>query len=160
MNNHLNLRSIAFYAIAIGSVVALFVITTNYGEAHLQAPSKVGGRYAMQADNLPECLKDSPLILSIQQSGVYLTGSLLAEGSSEKTTKIAEERPSLTGKWDGQQLTLSGSLKEFNACQGNLQIQGTVDNNQLMGKLRLDSTSETIEFTAPLQESAPQLQAH
>lgn len=54
--SHFNLKSLAFYGVAIGSVLVLFKTVTAYGESNLKAPDKIGGIYRLEAQNLPECI--------------------------------------------------------------------------------------------------------
>jgi hypothetical protein len=160
MSSHFNPKSLAFYAIAIGSVVVLFSVTTAYGESHLRAPKAIDGRYPLSASALPGCLTSQNPVLLIQQSGVYVTGSLVTANADERTVKVAEERPSLKGNWNDDVLTLSGPLNHLNACQDTVQIQGTVNNHNLNGKLRLGSTPNEVEITAQQEEPKPKAQGH
>jgi hypothetical protein len=111
--SHFNLKSIAFYGIAISSVVVLFRIVSTYGEANLKAPPSIGGSYQINAQNLPECLKSDALVLNIKQSGIYLNGSLLPAKTDVQTATIAEEKPSLNGRLDNQQLSLQPQKRHF-----------------------------------------------
>lgn len=167
MSSHFSPKSLAFYIGAIGFVVALFSITTAYGEAHLRAPSPIDGRYPISTSSLPGCLSDKKLVLTVQQSGIYLTGSLLPEDADERLTRIAGERPSLTGRWDNQQLALDGPLKYLENCEGKVNIQGAVNDKTLTGKVRLepaDSAAGTgageADFTAAREAPKPKAQTH
>ena len=154
MNNHFNLKSLAFYGAAIGLVVVLFSITTNYGEAYVKAPRDIDGHYPINGDDLPGCLKSNRLVLDIKQSGVYLTGALLAADASEKATKAIEQHPPLTGQWN-QQLSLAGSLTHLKACEGTITIKGSINqDNKLDGTISLNS-AETKNFTAQRQKPKP-----
>ncbi|HEY9620597.1 MAG TPA: hypothetical protein V6C78_09520 [Crinalium sp.] len=160
MNTHFNAKSLAFYVVAIGFVVVLFSVTTAYGNTHLHAPTAIDGRYSFAASNLPGCLKADKLILNIQESGIYLTGSLLSADADDRIVKIADERPSLTGEWNDQQLTLSGRLSHLKNCDDTVHIQGTVNQNALTGNIRLESASEVADFAAQREESKPEAQSH
>ncbi|HCF30241.1 MAG TPA: hypothetical protein DEV81_24275, partial [Cyanobacteria bacterium UBA11049] len=71
MKNHFNFKSLAFYGIAIASVLILFKIVTAYGEKNLKAPVPIEGRYRLNlAQNIPICPQESNLVLDIQQSGI------------------------------------------------------------------------------------------
>lgn len=149
--SHFSPKSLAFYGVAIGSVTTLFLVTTRYGEAHLQAPKPIQGDYAIAPTTLPGCLSDRPLTLSIQQSGIYLTGTLLPAAAADRTIRIAKERPSLTGRWNSQELHLSGALSQVPQCSGTVQIQGTIQDTTLTGTIQLDTSAPTTPFTAQLQ---------
>ena len=149
----MNLKSLTFYVGSIGFVVALFSFTTAYGEANLKASTKIEGRYRIAAQALPGCLKDDePLVLTIQQSGVYLSGSLLSKDETTQTVTAAKKKPSLSGTWDQQKLELSGLLSHLDACQKEggrvpmVKIEGTISQNNLQGKIRLDSLPAGTNF--------------
>lgn len=155
---HFNLKSLAFYASAIGSVLVLFSLATNYGESRLKAPAKIDGFYRIAAQDLPGCLKAEALVLNVQQSGVYLAGALLAADQANKLA--AEQEFPLTGTWEQQQLVLSGLPIHLSACQrvssrsGKLptvKIAGTINaaRNQatertLQGKIQLDAAAASF----------------
>jgi hypothetical protein len=164
MSSHFNLKSLVFYGSAIGAVVILFSVVTAYGEAQLKAPIQIKGRYQIAAQDLPGCLKSKQLLLMIEQSGIYLNGSLLPGDAAEKLVKKAEERPSLTGRWSNQQLVLNGPLSQLPNCQSEVNIQGTIEGTPQAGKLdqatlngtiRLSSEPTAASFTAK-QEPAEQ----
>jgi hypothetical protein len=151
----MNLKSLTFYVGSIGFVVALFSLTTAYGEANLKASTKIEGRYQIAAQNLPGCLRnDEPLILTIQQSGVYLSGLLLFKNETSQTMTIAKEKPSLSGSWDQQKLELSGLLTHLQSCQKDggqvpmVKIEGTFSQNTLQGKIQLDSSTTGTNFAS------------
>ncbi|XGV99401.1 MAG: hypothetical protein ACAF41_10750 [Leptolyngbya sp. BL-A-14] len=155
MGNHFNLKSLSFYGGAIAVVVALFSVVTAYGEANLKAAQKIDGRYQIPAQALPGCLKSEQLILLVQQSGIYLTGSLLASETAEALEKRATERPSMTGNWENQRLTLQGDASYLPKCQGDVKIQGTIAQQSLNGTLSLSSAPGEIPFTGTLEAPAP-----
>ncbi|MGH2413862.1 MAG: hypothetical protein ACRDEA_09275 [Microcystaceae cyanobacterium] len=145
--SHFNLKSLSFYGIAIGSVVLLFKVVTAYGDSSLKAPPSIGGRYRLQAQNLPQCLASEPLFLTIQQSGIYLNGALFLEPNQ----KTAEERLSLSGKWQNPSLNLSGSVAHLNTCHdlGNpVNLQASWEKDTLRGQINFGASHEKIEFTA------------
>lgn len=161
MGNHFSLKSLSFYGGAITFVVVLFSIVTAYGEANLKAAQKIDGRYLIPAQDLPGCLKSEQLILLVQQSGIYLTGSLFAVDTAETLEKRATERPSMTGNWENQQLTLQGNASYLPKCQGDITIQGTITEQLLNGKLSLSSAPGTIPFSAKQEATKPkQSQGH
>lgn len=146
-----NLTSLAFYGGAIGAVVALFSFATAYGEANLKAPTKLDGQYRIAAQALPGCLKAEALILTIEQSGVYLSGSLLNADETDKTLTASKKQSSLTGMFDREQLTLSGVPSHLDACLKTAQIpevlvQGAVTEGTITGKIRLGSGSASVNF--------------
>jgi hypothetical protein len=165
MKNHFKLQSLVFYGVAISSVLLLFKVVTAYGETNLKAPAPIEGRYRLSLDqNLPNCLELSDLVLDIQQSGIYLNGSLLPADSNAQQTKSGKKRPSLTGKLSNQQLQLSGSVPISNICNrpvsSNLNavtIQSQIQKASLAGKLTLAAIGESskeIKFTAQRETPA------
>ena len=158
--SHFNLKSLAFYGVAIGSVVILFRVVSAYGEANLKAPPPVGERYRINAQNLPGCLKSDALFLNIKQSGIYLSGSLLPADSNTQVETIAEEKPSLSGQLSHPQLSLSGSVPWVTSCNSpvgqaggsggssSIKIQGQLQGKTLAGEITLSSISEPAKFTA------------
>jgi hypothetical protein len=54
---------------------------TAYGETNLKAAPAIAGDYRFDAQNWPECLKSDSLVLTIEQSGVYLSGNLKSDNS-------------------------------------------------------------------------------
>jgi hypothetical protein len=160
MGNHFNLKSLGFYAGAITFVVTLFSVVTAYGEANLKAAQKIDGRYQIPAQDLPGCLKSDQLVLLVQQSGIYLTGSLLAADTIETLGQRAAECPSMTGSWEKQRLTLHGEARYLPKCQGTVKVQGTIAEQTLNGTLSLSSTPGDIPFTAQYEASQPKALAH
>ncbi|MCL1469804.1 hypothetical protein [Argonema antarcticum] len=162
--SHFNFKSLAFYGTAIGSVVILFKIVTVYGQ-NLKAPFPIDGRYRITAQNLPECLQSDDLILNIQQSGIYLNGSLLAlsknvemPNSASTSETIVQPKPSLVGRWKNQQLTLSGSVNKLSSCNNkvNLSIQANVNQQTMNGQMTLNSTTQPVKFTAQRESNEQQ----
>lgn len=154
--SHFNLKSLAFYGTAIGSVVVLFSVVTSYGNSHLKASPAVDGRYRLDAENLPGCLKGSPLVLTIQQSGEYLGGYLLPADIVEK--KLTQKKVSLSGKLHNQQLSLSGLVPGITRCQKGttVVIQGQLQGKTFVGKITVSSIPQPADFTAA--EEPPEAQ--
>ncbi len=157
-----NLKSLGFYGGAIGFVVALFSFATAYGEANLKAPNKLEGQYRIAAQSLPGCLQTDALILTIQQSGIYLSGSLLNADETSKTLTASKKKPSLTGLLDRDQITLSGIPSHLDECLKTapvpkVLIQSTVTKNVIKGKIRLESEAE-VTFVGK-REPSPEAQA-
>ncbi|PSB28124.1 hypothetical protein [Stenomitos frigidus] len=161
MGNHFTLKSLSFYGGAIAFVIILFSMVTAYGEANLKAPQKIAGRYQIPAQDLPGCLKSEQLILLVQQSGIYLTGSLLTVDTVDTLEKRAIERPSMTGNWKNQRLALHGDASYLPKCQGDVKIQGAIAQQSLNGTLNLSAAPGDIPFTARLEALQPkQPQGH
>lgn len=149
-----------FYGGAIGSVVALFSLTTAYGEANLRAQRSIDGRYPIATSSLPGCLQSKKLVLFVQQSGIYLTGSLLLADAAEETIRVAEERPSLTGQWQNQQFTLDGTIGYLPGCQDGVRMRGAIAQESLNGTLRLNSAPDEIHFSAQREAPKAKSQEH
>ena len=164
-----NFKSLAFYGGAIAAVVVLFELTTSYGETHLKAPPSIEGRYPLSFAQKPDCLK-SDLVLTIQQSGSYLSASLLPINTNGKQATAASKKPSITGQLSNQQLNLSGADK-VKICNNavsqteitgrsndnqpsQVNIQGRVEGKTLQGQIKLSSISQPIEFTAQRESPA------
>ncbi|WP_341526270.1 hypothetical protein WKK05_27490 [Nostoc sp. UHCC 0302] len=153
--NHFNFKSLAFYGVAIGIVVLLFKTVTAYGEKNLQASPVINGRYRlMLAENLPNCQKSDPLILNIQQSGIYFNASLLPATTNADT----DEKHSLTGLLTNQQLSLAGKVQRSILCNSprsqdnqiksvTIQMQ-LLDKNSIKGQLAVSDISQNWTFTA------------
>lgn len=163
--NHFNVKSLTFYGIAISSVLLLFKTVTIYGENNLQAPRVVNGSYQLKlTENLPNCKNLFPLVLNIQQSGIYLNASLFPENANAETKK----QLSLTGILKNQQLNLSGKVASENLCsQANSQTQPSqsvimqmqlADPGKITGQLTLNNTSPNLKFVAVKQQIPEQSQ--
>ncbi|MCU0546550.1 MAG: hypothetical protein MUE44_31040 [Oscillatoriaceae cyanobacterium Prado104] len=162
----LNVKLLTFYSVSIAVVGVLFKVVTVCGETNLKAPPAIAGNYRFDRKSLPECLKSDVLVLTIEQSGVYLSGKLRA-GSSETDIKTtAEDKLSLSGKWENQGLSLSGKVENLAGCSGEqtaggksfVKLRGIVEGNSLNGKISLtDDAGATIFFakreTAVKQEN-------
>ena len=85
--NHLNLKSLAFYGVTIGLVAVLFKVVSAYGETNLNDGPAIAGSYRFDAKSLPECLNLIPWCLTIEQSGVYLSGNLRSLSSEADRRK-------------------------------------------------------------------------
>jgi hypothetical protein len=159
--NHFNFKSLAFYGVAISSVLLLFKVVTAYGENNLQAPPAINGLYRLTlAKNLPLCEKSGALILNLQQSGIYLNASLLPAS----TNADIDVKHSLTGiMLRNQRLSLSGTVDKSILCNiSPLQNHPTnsvtiqmqlVDGGQMTGQLTISDISQNLGFTATPQKS-------
>jgi len=157
---HFNWKSLAFYGGAIVVVVVLFKAVTAYGNAKLKAPPAIGGDYRLNSQTLPGCLKSDALLLHIQQSGVYLNGSLRSADGNTQLATAAQEKPSLTGHISDKQLNLVGSVPFVSRCKNlaqqadaskqplSVKIQGVVNGETLTGQIALSSVPTAAEFTA------------
>ena len=135
-----------FYGIAITSVTALFTLASAYGEANLKAPNKIDGRYRLAPTEAPSCLPTEALLL-VQQSGVYLTGSLLRLDAAESEIQKALERPSLTGQWQNGQWDLQGALRPLPHCEGTIRLRGTVEGVVERGTVKEAHLNGTISLS-------------
>ncbi|HBB30292.1 MAG TPA: hypothetical protein DDZ80_32795, partial [Cyanobacteria bacterium UBA8803] len=153
--SHFNLKSLTFYGTAISSVVILFKVVTAYGNTNLKAPASMGGSYRIGSQNLPGCLQSDALVLDIQQSGIYLFGSLLPGDAKVEQVTSAKKKPTLSGQLINQQLSLEGSVTSISRCHSavgagehnRVKIQGVVQGKTLVGQIQLNSTP-ALEFRA------------
>lgn len=84
----LKFKTLAFYTTVISSVLLLFKIVTAYGENNLKAPIAISRRYRLtNLENLPNCQKPDTLMLNIQQSGMFLNGSLLSTTNTKEKSQ-------------------------------------------------------------------------
>ncbi|MBD1844670.1 hypothetical protein H6F89_14960 [Cyanobacteria bacterium FACHB-63] len=158
MKNLFNAKWFMFYGGTIAFVIALFSLTTRYGETKLKAPLRISGQYKVTATNLPGCLKSKTLILSIEQSGIYLNGSLLEFSAPTQEQTVSKKKPSLTGVFQQPNLELSGTTTQIAGCeQSTISIQaaiaaGSTATTQptLKGNLRLEQADAI--FAAERQE--------
>lgn len=146
--SHFNLKSLAFYGVAIGSVVTLFSVVSAYGNANLKAPPAVDGHYRLKAENLPGCLKSEELELIIQQSGEYLNAALLPESSIDK--KAIPRKLLLAGKLQNQQLSLSGPVPQLISCgkKSLVTITGKMQDKNIAGTITMNSLRKPTQFIA------------
>ena len=171
MSSHFNFKSLTFYGVAIGSVLLLFNAVSAYGEAKLKAPAPIGKRYLLSYTQNPNCLKSDALVLTIEQSGIYLNGSLLPAKTDAQRAKAGSEKPSLTGQLSNQQLSLTGTVPSSTLCTNpvsqaetsapsqdnsfsSVTIQSRVEGKNLEGKMTVSGIPEAIEFTAQLEAPA------
>jgi hypothetical protein len=153
--NHFKFKSLAFYGVAISSVLLLFKTVSVYGENNLKAPLPVNGRYLLTlSENLPNCEKSDTLTLNIQQSGIYLNASVLPANAKADT----DGKHSLAGIFKNQQLNLSGKVGRSILCNiprpqndplnsVTIQMQ-LVDKGNMTGQLSVSGIPQTRKFTA------------
>lgn len=142
----------AFYALSSTAVIVLFSAATTYGEANLKAPLKIDGLYRIDRAELPGCLNNRTLLLLLQQSGTYVSANLLSDRDREKTS--VEEKPSLSGRWQNQQLVLEGPVTHISECKQQslkLNITAEVTDKTLRGKIAF--AEDAKDFTARLESS-------
>ncbi len=152
--NRFNLKFLSFYMVTIALVVLLFNRVSTYGNTQLKAPPAIAGDYLIEPQKQRNCLTAAPLLLTIEQSGIYLTG-LLKVGTSNAETKSDGEVAALNGKFQADQIQLSG-VTSASVCSGNDKIEmvGSVTQDLLMGQLKiLTYPGQTVNFIAQLQKS-------
>jgi hypothetical protein len=165
-----NFKYLAISGIAIASALICFKTVTTYGENHLNATSLIKNRYTLNlSQNLPNCQKSHKLVLSIQQSGIYINAALLPVNSNlNPKTQLT-----LTGKFKNQKLQLSGNINTSTLCQNpsvqNNQLQpvtiqmSQLNQNSISGQLKINNIAKTIQFTALPQtdpKNIPKLSTH
>ncbi|MEG3987781.1 hypothetical protein QUA13_11635 [Microcoleus sp. S28C3] len=164
-----NVKKLTFYGVSIAFVAVLFKIVSAYGETNLKAAPAIGGSYRFDAQSLPECLKSDSLVLTIEQSGVYLSGNLRSGSSEGDRVKTGEEKASLVGKWETQGLSLSGAVPNLTGCSdstatgqnSSVKLRGIVDKETLKGKISLTDKAAATDFTAQRQAAVqPQKKEH
>ncbi|MBO3460352.1 hypothetical protein G7B40_018280 [Aetokthonos hydrillicola Thurmond2011] len=157
--NHLNVKTLAFYGGAIAAVLCLFGVVTAYGTDHLKAPAAIDGNYPLKASNLPPCLKTSAVVLNIEQSGRYLSGSLLPVDNAK--LKAAQKKISLDGSLINQQISLEGTVPAFPSCSNSrVKIQGEVKGKTLSGQISLGAGTTPDQFTAQQEEVQQKQEKH
>jgi hypothetical protein len=114
--NHFQLKSLTFYGIAIGFVVGLFSIVTAYGEANLKTAQSIGGDYLLKLPLIEGCKEEEPVMLSIQQSGIYVAAALV--NPNLKSSKMVSKPMTLSGQWQNRRINLSGKVPTNMLCAG------------------------------------------
>ncbi len=157
MSSHFNVKSLSFYAIAIGSVLLLFNVVTAYGEKNLKAPQTIGGRYRLTfSQPLPGCSQVAPLMLQLDQSGTYINAALLKPvAQAGQSSMSAEEKLRLTGLFNNQQINLNGEVANSVLCgfsqeSGDkaIAINSRIDGENLTGEIAVNGESAKTPFTA------------
>ncbi|MFH7025171.1 MAG: hypothetical protein ACHBN1_07155 [Heteroscytonema crispum UTEX LB 1556] len=173
--SNFSLKSLTFYGVTIASVLVLFKVVTVYGETSLKAAPAISDRYRLTlAENLPNCEKSKSLMLNIQQSGIYLNGSLVPETANTENSKTNEPKPTLTGLLKNQQLNLTGQVPKSVLCQNaasqtptnsqdsvTTQIQ-LANKQSFTGQITVNGTSKALFFTAvpQIREQSKKLNSH
>lgn len=162
MSSHF--KSIAFYGVAICSVLLLFSIVTTYGEANLKAPTAIDGRYRFSYNPERKCSNSNSLVLTIGQSGIYLNGFFSVDADTAHQLKASEKQPSLTGQLNNQQLSLTGTVLNSLLCNNpisqtsstsRVSIQSQIEGANLQGQIILSGIPEAIDFTAQREAAQP-----
>jgi len=150
--SHFSAKSLTFYGVAISSVLILFKVVSAYGETNLNAAPEIGGIYQIAlSQNLPDCLAEQKVNLTVEQSGIYLFGNLAGQsGGANEKNKI--EFP-LSGDFKNQEIIMSGKGNLAN-CDSELQltIQGHREKDNLIGKIKDNSSGSEGTFIAHYQE--------
>ncbi|MBW4682004.1 MAG: hypothetical protein KME19_18075 [Microcoleus vaginatus WJT46-NPBG5] len=167
--SHFSLKSLSFYGIAIGSVAVLFNLVSAYGEKNLKAPPAIAGRYLIPTKNVPGCKNPQGVVLTLNQSGIYLNGFLSPADRQTQSAEIAEEKPSLEGKFEQKKLNLLGVVGQSKLCKELdnkapstqfVKITGEIEGEKLKGQMRLSSTPKPIEFTAKREAPVKRQETH
>lgn len=158
--NHFNFKSLSFYGVAICSVLILFKIVTNYGENKLKAPLPLKQSYRLIfGEKLPDCNQPDIAILNINQSGVYLNGSLLPTNINAQQTSTTEQYPTFSGRYKNKNISLSSQVLNSVICNNtnsengkdyktvNIQMYIEKQDN-LIGKMTVDGMNKAIKFSA------------
>jgi hypothetical protein len=151
--SHFNVKTLSFYGIAIGSVLILFKTVSAYGETKLKAPLHIDGSYQFtQAENLPACLQGQQLKLNVDQSGIYLFGSLALQPKSGEQNPVAIP---FSGNFKDNLLVMSGG-GEIPGCDSPMQltIQGQPEDHSLVGQVKDDLAGTEGNFVAQDQKPA------
>jgi hypothetical protein len=138
-----------FYTVTIAAVIVLFNVVTTYGETQLKAPQFVAGNYRLNIKESPQCLGSGNINLNIEQSGIYLFGSL----------SINEQQVVLDGKIDGDRISLSGQADRIAQCQpqdnssNDIAIEGQAQERTFSGKINWNFAPQELNFTGTLEKS-------
>lgn len=157
-------NNLIFYGATVVVVLVLFRFTSAYGEAHLKPPPNLNGRYLTMTAP-PGCPEASQLAITIQQSGIYLNGSMALAQTETATADTIPPNPvppemfSLEGLWQ-QQVQLTGQTTALANCLNSppiatVSLVGTIVESPevaLTGQLRLEQ-AQPWEFTAKRQVS-------
>lgn len=152
--SHFKPKSLMFYGSLIGSVMVLFWFITRYGEAKLVAPPNLSGRY-VDSRAQATCPPDRRLVLTLQQSGVFLNGVLTVE-TLESLDAIAtepkrEQRSTLSGRWEEPQIQLSGTAPALAVCNNQDAVLDAAPPVALAGTI---TTGSAITLTGKIDVEA------
>lgn len=147
--SHFDRKSLIFYGVAISSVVALFSTVTRYGNAHLHPPVAIEGNYPLQIQPSASCPEPPALQLHLQQSGIFMNGSLIAASPEALSTGTANTPLTLDGRWHPPKLEMTGQLQKMQVCGQavtQVAIAGTHDGNTLSGELTFVGLPNPLAF--------------
>ncbi len=152
MSSKFRFKSLAFYGGSIVFVLLLFKTVTYYGENHLHAPPALISQYRLNSDQKLNC-EQPPLMLNIQQSGIYVNGSLSV--AMTETPKIPG-KPTLSGILTNRQLSLSGKVAKNVFCPSasanqEVTIQSQLPESGNLQGLTIIGTPTPLRFTAVAQ---------
>ncbi len=156
MSSKSHFKSLVFYGISIVFVLLLFKVVTAYGETNLHAPPALVNQYSLTLDEKLNCEKPNPLMLNIQQSGIYLNGFL----STVTTEPNIHFIPNLSGMIVNRQLNLAGKVPKNVFCPSfsansldsvaiQTQLEGT---GTLQGEITIGGIPTPLKFTAVAQK--------
>jgi hypothetical protein len=91
----------------------LFSGVSRYGKAHLQAPRLIDGVYTLQIDANANCPTPEPLLLRVQQSGIYINAALVTQYHADEVNMA---KLTLDGQWQEPELTLAGKVPGLEVC--------------------------------------------
>jgi hypothetical protein len=179
-------KFLVFYGVTFLLVILLFQQVTAYGDRSLKAPPKIQGRYVSDQP-WPGCLASTRLVLTLYQSGIYLSGNVSIVDQDQETSLVASskaahtpeltvsrEKPTLTGQWTPQHVMLSGQIPELcNRAQAStaattpspirVQIQGQITNSTkvtFVGQMSVGPHATAIPLRAEREAIAPNTPTH
>jgi hypothetical protein len=146
----LDLKLVTFYSGSLVAVIALFSAVTRYGEANLKPPSDIGGTYPISASLPLDCASNPDLALVIQQSGVYLHAALASAPTQESTPEAT-----LQGRWDGNHLTLEGTVPHSALCRSEAQPSKNSAPINPVVAVEADLRNTTLDGTLTINAEPP-----
>ncbi len=153
---HLNFKILALYGGAIAGVITLFRTITIYGDNHLHPPAALKNRYLLTlSPKIPHCEQVNPLLLKIQQSGIYVNAALLP--TTDNPDKV--KQLNLSGLLQKKQLNLAGKINRTILCQNSVQAKNQMtpitlrasftNDKKIIGELLSPQiASQPLNFTA------------
>ncbi|MEG3438116.1 hypothetical protein V0288_13390 [Pannus brasiliensis CCIBt3594] len=123
--NHFKLKSLIFYGTTIGFVLLIFKAVTVYGETRLSAAPPIAGTYRLLPSKNSPCLGNNPR-LAIEQSGIYLLGTLSIEG----------QQVPLDGRFRGENFRLQGRSSPGKSCGDEIVMEAIARDKKISGTLQ------------------------
>lgn len=139
-------KSLIFYGVTIASVIVLFNGVARYGTTHLKAPIAIDGNYELRLTPIAQCPQPDPLLLRIQQSGLYVNGALLTNQGEMTANGVPL---TLDGKWRSSKLELQGKVSPLILCGQAVKtvtIVSTLDQDNLVGQLTFTGLTDSFAF--------------